>query len=1131
MNEFSNKISLPDLSHEELALLLELGERLVSELDLEKVLKLVAEAACQVVHAETLVVPMIDSGRQTFTYRAASGKYAEMLSGQTFPINEGACGWVMQHQRPLLFGEGSNYELATNARWQPGMASSLLVPLICRGTIAGGLSAMGKQKGSSFNQRDLTVLTLFGNQASIAIDNARLFHNLDAEEARLRASEQRYRSLFNSAEVAMFMSRLDGSELLDCNDKFLEIVGGIREELIGKPSVILWENPQKREEMVRQLKAEGRVTDLEFGMLNTNGELRCCVTSLRLFRENGQLEGSIRDITDFKRAEELLRESEDNYRFLFENMLEGYAHCKMLYEHDAPLDFIYLNVNRKFEEITGLTDVVGKKVSEVIPGLRESNPELFEVYGRVAKSGQPERLETYVDDLGIWFSLAVYSPRREHFVAVFDNITTRKQAEIELRMERDRNLMYLNTVQTLMVALNAEGSISMINRAGCELLGYKENELLGRNWFTTCLPQPEGMEVIYPMFRKIMGGKLSEDEYYENSVLCRDGTFRLIAWNNTYISDDAGHNIGTLSSGQDITTRKLAETALRESEDRFRIIFTNAIDGILLVNAETRKFVMANPSIAKMLGYDSEEILGIGVDDVHPVEALSDIAAGFEKRLASEITAVSDVPVKRKDGSVFYADINPVPVNVKGTAYMLATFRDITERKQSEDALRQAAAVFESSHDGAVITDIAGCILAVNHAYLEITGYSEAEMLGQNPRMLHSGRHNIDFYQSMWANVKEAGYWQGEIWNRRKNGEIYPERLTISAVKNASGNITHYVGMSSDLSQIKRSETQLEHLAHYDPLTDMPNRLLVQSHLTHTLAQSQRLSRQVGVLYLDLDRFKSVNESLGYPVGDELLVKLTKRLTSRLRSEDILARLGGDEFLLVMEDMESPEDIAGVARSLLELLAQPFVLSGEQEVFIGASIGISVFPNDGSNASQLIQNADSAMHQAKKQGRNTFSFYTDALTRAASEHFELETRLRHAIAANQLRVYYQPQIDIATGRIIGAEALVRWLDPKRGLIPPVHFIPLAEETGLINAIGEWVLRETWLSFPDAGGQSLTASVYAWQRCGTGVKSVGRNRIPRLSNGTGIDRKRPNGSGGSCRQNAASAPGTRHPSGD
>ncbi len=290
---------------------------------------------------------------------------------------------------------------------------------------------------------------------------------------------------------------------------------------------------------------------------------------------------------------------------------------------------------------------------------------------------------------------------------------------------------------------------------------------------------------------------------------------------------------------------------------------------------------------------------------------------------------------------------------------------------------------------------------------------------------------------------------------------------------------THYVGISSDLSQLKQSEAEREHLAHFDPLTDLPNRLLLQSHLTHALAQAQRHSTQLGVLYIDLDRFKNINDSMGYLVGDELLVNLTERLTMHMRSEDMLARLGGDEFLLVLEHINSPEDTAVVARSLLELLSQPFALPGGQEIFIGASIGISIFPSDGSNAEQMIQHADAAMHQAKKQGRNTYRFYTDALTLAAGEHLELENRLRHAIGANQLRVYFQPQVDIVTGHIVGAEALVRWQDPERGLIPPAHFIRLAEETGLIGAIGEWVLRETCLQgarWIEAGLPFLTLAV-------------------------------------------------------
>ena len=643
---------------------------------------------------------------------------------------------------------------------------------------------------------------------------------------------------------------------------------------------------------------------------------------------------------------------------------------------------------------------------------------------------------------------------------------------------RDKQLKLFYDLPFIGMAFSSPSSKAWLyaNDHLCKMLGYTRAELLRTTWAD--ITHPDDLAENVKLFERMKAGEI--DGYkMEKRFIRKDGSHIIVNLDVKCVRDANGSVNHILTMIEDITERKLAEAALRESEDRFRNIFANAADGILLADAETKKFAMANPALERMLGYSKVELLHIGLDDIHLEEDLPYHVTQFEKMARGEITLVSNALVKRKDGSVFYADIKAAPLRINDKAYLIGFFRDITERKQTEDALRQAAAVFKSTHDGITITDLDGNMLAVNHAFLKITGYTEAEVLGKNPSILHSGRQKKDFYQSMWASIKAEGYWQGEIWNRRKNGETYPEWLTISAVFNEQGEPTNYVGVFSDLSQLKQSETQLEHLAHYDPLTNLPNRLLVQSHLAHALAQAQRRQRQVGVLYLDLDRFKTINDSLGYPVGDLLLISLTQRLSTRLRSEDMLARLGGDEFLLVLEHIAGPEDAVSMARTILELLVQPFTLSGEQEVFVGVSIGISMSPDDGTSAEQLIQHADAAMHQAKKLGRNTYRFYTESLTRAAGEHLELENRLRHAIGTGQLRVYYQPQVNIGTGHIVGAEALVRWQDPERGLIQPVHFIRLAEETGLIGAIGEFVLKETCMQgmrWIEAGLPFLTLAV-------------------------------------------------------
>lgn len=406
------------------------------------------------------------------------------------------------------------------------------------------------------------------------------------------------------------------------------------------------------------------------------------------------------------------------------------------------------------------------------------------------------------------------------------------------------------------------------------------------------------------------------------------------------------------------------------------------------------------------------------------------------------------------------------------------------QKVYAAEALRLAATVFESIREGVVITDLEPRIVAVNRAYTEITGYSADQVIGKNPKVVRSGRHDKPFYQEMWARLKKEGYWNGEIWNRRKSGEVYPQWLTISAVNFGSedgkeAEPSNYVGVFTDVSQIKQSEAQLARLAHYDSLTGLPNRLLMQTYLQHAVERAYRHHQKIAVLYIDLDRFKNVNDSLGHPVGDELLIMLAERLRKRLREEDILARLGGDEFLLILEDVKDSSDPAIVAATLLDLLSTPFLLPSGHDIFINASIGISLFPDDASNVTELIQHADMAMYQAKKEGRYTYCYHTEALSIAANERLALENRLRHALIAGEFVLHFQPLIDAHTSHVVGVEALTRWQPPGEAIISPGKFIPIAEDTGLIVPLGEWVLRaacEQSRAWMDAGIPPLVVAV-------------------------------------------------------
>ncbi len=385
------------------------------------------------------------------------------------------------------------------------------------------------------------------------------------------------------------------------------------------------------------------------------------------------------------------------------------------------------------------------------------------------------------------------------------------------------------------------------------------------------------------------------------------------------------------------------------------------------------------------------------------------------------------------------------------------TLRD--EQKRADAKLRQAAMVFENTGEAVVITDANGSMVAVNRAFVEITGYSEEEALGRNPRMLHSGRQDRSFYRDMWAALATRGRWRGEVWNRRKSGEVYPEFMTIAAVRDEQGRTSHYVSVGGDISSVREVQEKLDFLVHHDALTGLPNRVLLYDRLEQVIRRAEEASSVVGLIVLDLDRFGRVNDGLGQDAGDELLRSVGHRLSGLLGVADTVARIGGDDFAIVVEDGQDAIHLAGVAQGLQDSLALPFAIGG-QDVFIGGTLGISIYPLDGTDAAALLRSADVVLREAKAHAPGSFFFASADLTAALEGRLEFERALRGAVGRDELVVHYQPQVDMADRSLVGAEALVRWQHPDRGLVAPGEFIPLAEEMGLIGVLGEWVLAES-----------------------------------------------------------------------
>lgn len=641
-------------------------------------------------------------------------------------------------------------------------------------------------------------------------------------------------------------------------------------------------------------------------------------------------------------------------------------------------------------------------------------------------------------------------------------VVERQRAEEAVRRSEQRLVLHVQKTPCAVIEWDLAFRVVAWNPAAERIFGYLASEARGRRAVDLIVPEDrrEGMGAVWD---DMLSGRNGTHQITHN--VSKDARSIVCEWNHARLVDDQGAIMGVASLAQDITDRTRTEAALQERE----ALVQAAIDSLpasIAVLDRGGAVIRVNHAWQRCADRDGDPLLhgvGVGTDYLsacrravgrdrtakQALDAVEAVLRGTEAEFTVEYPRPGPA-----DTQWFMVSVSPLKI-ARGGAVI--AHLNITQRKQAEERLLLAA-VFENTTEGILLLDARGRIVAVNRAFTDTTGYSREEVLLKSPGMLASDRHSRAFYRQVWRSLRTADQWQGEIWGRRKDGESYPAWLGANAVRDELGAISNYVVVFSDITRLKQAEQHLYQLAYKDTLTGLPNRVLFRERLQHALLQAGRFGSRMALMFLDLDRFKFINDTLGHDIGDRLLKQVAVRLTGSVRESDTVARLGGDEFTVILEQVEQGEDAAVVAQKIVRGLSRPFSVDGH-EIYASVSIGISVFPDDADNAPVLLKNADTAMYRAKEQGRARYQFYGAEMDAYSRERLWLDANLHRALERGELDLHYQPLMNIARGVPTKVEALLRWHHAERGWIAPAEFIPLAEDTGLIIPISEWVLRE------------------------------------------------------------------------
>ncbi|WZL74207.1 PAS domain S-box protein [Clostridiaceae bacterium 35-E11] len=889
--------------------------------------------------------------------------------------------------------------------------------------------------------------------------NAREKNNMDYVMENQK--KQPYQILFQELPDAIFIIEKD--KIVNCNEAAIRMFGyESKGNLLGLEPFELsplrqpsgrysFEQDKEYIEIVRKNR------NIRFEWMHRKKDGESFYTEVILvvlpIKEENLVCAVIKDITEWKKMKQMLEASENKYRSMFEN-----SHAIMLLIDPAtaaimdanPAACCYYGYEKEEIKKLSITDINILTKEEVNQEMQRAKMEKRKhfCFRHQLANKEIRDVEVFSGPIEINGKILLYS-------IVHD--ITEKQAVTEALKENEKKFEKLfNHAQDeiFLSEIDEEGNpigFIEVNETACRRLGYTKNELMRMNFKDILLA--EDLKRYASAMEKI---SKTGHAKFEVIQVCKNKN-KIPVEVNAHVFELFNKTV-MLSIARDISERKIFEEKLKLQKSYFQQLFENSPEAIALLDNHS-KIVNINKGFEVLFGYALKEVLGRRITEVvcpkdfyEESRLMTDTIekGGFIRRDVVRIT---------KTGRLIHAALLGYPIfNNHEQIGIYVIYSDITERKMREDKLKLFAEVYNNNTEGVVITDRNGKIEWINRAFTQITGYTEDEVIGQNPRILKSGKHEEAFYENMWKLIIHKGNWQGEIWNKRKDEQIYLQWLNIFSIRDEQENITHFTAILSDITVHKEKEDQIKHLAYYDSLTNLHNRPYFLNILEYEISKENRAHNPLAVVFFDLDGFKKINDNLGHSIGDKVLQAFAAMLKENIQKCDIAARIGGDEFVVLLPHVKNINNALHTGNQVLEKCKEELYIDG-YEINLSVSVGIALYPDDGIDANTLLKNADMAMYRAKKLRNNQIEIYSPILDEQAKEAFMLENHLRHALHKNELFLYYQPIVDVNNRKVVGAEALLRWDHPKLGFVSPMKFIPIAENNGMIIPIGEWVMRE------------------------------------------------------------------------